>query len=434
MDYKDKYNASLELAADYRNAYLEEGRVEEVEVLEEIFTELKESDEDEKIRKELLEHCINRMDGKQVCVDAGDYRRWADWLFRIGKENTSNVKSDEVIRNEIIKFLELPHPQFVGKRHQEEWVAWLEKQRDKDKLIKELGEYKVKYTQDVLEKHLNSMNNKDDERLRKTTIAFLKDFAEQGYENAVECIDWLEKQGERPKGKSALELWKDMRFEVGAQASGNRHEPPMSDNDTKLFSLNDIDEIMEKITEKQSGEIYSDKSALEATNEVKVDNQNCVKPADEVEPKFKVGDWIVFNNKHQSIYQVEKIEDGYYILRHTYGGTFRVCVLHDENLRLWTVQDAKEGDVLSIVDDENRPFIYKGCLDPNHPDSPVAYCGLNTVNHFQIGGNKHNHWWTDEKVQPATKEQRDLLFQKMKEEGYEWNGKEVVPIKDTIIN
>lgn len=38
--------------------------------------------------------------------------------------------------------------------------------------------------------------DKDDERLRKTTIAFLKDFAEQGYENAVECIDWLEKQGE----------------------------------------------------------------------------------------------------------------------------------------------------------------------------------------------------------------------------------------------
>ena len=66
----------------------------------------------------------------------------------------------------------------------------------KDKLIQELGEYKVKYTQEVLEKYINSMSNKDDERLRKTAIAFLKDFAEQGYENAVECIDWLEKQGE----------------------------------------------------------------------------------------------------------------------------------------------------------------------------------------------------------------------------------------------
>ena len=43
----------------------------------------------------------------------------------------------------------------------------------------------------------NSMSNKDDERLRKTAIGFLKDFAEQGYENAVECIDWLEKQGEQ---------------------------------------------------------------------------------------------------------------------------------------------------------------------------------------------------------------------------------------------
>ncbi len=35
--------------------------------------------------------------------------------------------------------------------------------------------------------------SEDDERLKKTAIAFLKDFVEQGYENAVECIDWLEK-------------------------------------------------------------------------------------------------------------------------------------------------------------------------------------------------------------------------------------------------
>lgn len=78
------------------------------------------------------------------------------------------------------------------------------------------------------------MNNKDDERLRKTTIAFLKDFAKQGYENAVECIDWLEKQSEKPQGKSALE----------------------------------------------------------AAKEEKVDNQNCVKPTDKVEPKFREGEWV----------------------------------------------------------------------------------------------------------------------------------------------
>jgi hypothetical protein len=44
---------------------------------------------------------------------------------------------DERIKNEIIKFLELPHPQFVGKRHQEKWIAWLEKQGNlADKVIK----------------------------------------------------------------------------------------------------------------------------------------------------------------------------------------------------------------------------------------------------------------------------------------------------------
>lgn len=53
-------------------------------------------------------------------------------------------------------------------------ISWLEKQEKKEPI-----------------------ESKDDERLRKTTIAFLKDFANQGYENAVECIDWLEKLGEQ---------------------------------------------------------------------------------------------------------------------------------------------------------------------------------------------------------------------------------------------
>ena len=90
--------------------------------------------------------------------------------------------------------------------HVEDAINWLEKQKDKDKLIQELGEYKVKYTQEVLEKYINNMSNKDDERLRKTAIAFLKDFAEQGYENAVECIDWLEKQGEQASSQTNEEL------------------------------------------------------------------------------------------------------------------------------------------------------------------------------------------------------------------------------------
>ena len=118
-------------------------------IIEEIFPELKEGD-DEKIRRWIID----------------------DIRYNINNEPLNNSEY---------------------KKKAEKAIAWLENQRDKDKLIQELGEYKVKYTQEVLEKYINSMSNKDDERLRKTTIDFLKDFVEQGYENAVECIDWLEK-------------------------------------------------------------------------------------------------------------------------------------------------------------------------------------------------------------------------------------------------
>lgn len=64
--------------------------------------------------------------------------------------------------------------------------------------------------------------DKDDERLRKTTIAFLKDFAEQGYENAIECIDWLESKGEQipsPKFKVGDKIVNSFRKYIRALSS-----------------------------------------------------------------------------------------------------------------------------------------------------------------------------------------------------------------------
>ena len=142
------------------------------------------------------------------------------------------------------------------------------------------------------------------------------------------------------------------------------------------------------------------------------------KPKDRVEQKFKVGDWVVFNNKHASMYQVEKIEDGHYILRHTHGGTLRVCVLHDESLRLWTIQDAKEGDVLATLD---YILIFKQHLED---DGGVSYCNYDfTAYTPQFFWFEDKNWYFGKYaiVHPATKEQRELLFQKMREAGYEWD-------------
>ena len=93
---------------------------------------------------------------------------------------------------------------------------------------------------------------------------------------------------------------------------------------------------------------------------------------------------------------------------------------YQDYFRLWTIQDAKDGDVLSIKRNQH-PFIYRGFTDINRPKAPVAHCGINCYNEFTKQRRDENWFWTGDEVEPATKEQRDLLFIKMKEAGYEWD-------------
>ena len=133
-----------------------------------------------------------------------------------------------------------------------------------------------------------------------------------------------------------------------------------------------------------------------------------------VEPKFKIGDWVIGRATENEPRQIAEItKDGY---KTTYGGW--IGLSFEEDMRLWTVQDAKDGDVLVNHNDE-VPFIFKGFLDKGHPNYPVAYCGINDVGKFKICSG--DYFWEDSNVKPATKEQREFLFSKMREAGYEWD-------------
>ena len=197
------------------------------------------------------------------------------------------------------------------------------------------------------------------------------------------------KQGEQKPAKNIVETWKDMRLEVYQQASGNRHEPNYSDDTTKMFSLSDIDEIIEKMSEQ--------------------------KPADKVEPKFKVGDWVI--DKQGLVHQIANVIEN--VTCHTYaydivgGGYFND---NTEGVRLWTIKDAKDGDVIA---DGNLPFIFKK-IDANKYS--YAYCGISVDDGFKIKSDGESGEWTwMQDIKPATKEQRNLLFKKMHEAGYEWD-------------
>ena len=134
------------------------------------------------------------------------------------------------------------------------------------------------------------------------------------------------------------------------------------------------------------------------------------KPTDKFEPKFHKGDWIV--REGVGIYKVVEVCESRYEVVDDKDKHYSIDFYEENMCHLWTIEDAKDGDVL--VDEDNNIGIYKE-IGGNDWDSYI-YLGCDGRLRFSIGG---RHEQTD--THSATKEQRDLLFQKMKEAGYEWN-------------
>ena len=67
--------------------------------------------------------------------------------------------------------------------------------------------------------------------------------------------------------------------------------------------------------------------------------------------------------------------------------------------------------------DSKQPFIFKH-RKPN--EQAEVYCGINIYGKFFVENTKDCIITTDKYI-PATKEQRDTLFAKMREAGYKWD-------------
>ena len=149
------------------------------------------------------------------------------------------------------------------------------------------------------------------------------------------------------------------------------------------------------------------------TRELPTDGEQ--KPADTVEPKFKAGEWIVFNGLPLYIKEVVK---GYYRTISEGGIPNSLDWDVDKLARLWTIQEAKDGDVLAYVTDEEDLWImiYWSLYEPY--EGHVHYHALLVNDKFS---DKGTCCICINDLKPATKEQRDLLLQKMKEAGYVWD-------------
>ena len=156
---------------------------------------------------------------------------------------------------------------------------------------------------------------------------------------------------------------------------------------------------------------------------------------DKVKPKFKVGDWIVYND---NLYHIGNIAlQRYYECLRVDGTVHTFGLDIDSKSHLWTIQDAKDGDVLlspsTPEGDKECPFIFKE-IDK----SGIVRChaALLQSEHFKIADGITNVMGYANAGYhiPATKKQRDTLMKAMADAGYtfDFEKKELKKIEPRI--
>lgn len=159
------------------------------------------------------------------------------------------------------------------------------------------------------------------------------------------------------------------------------------------------------------------------------DGYKVIKP--KLKPKFHEGQWITNGDYTWKIIEVRPLD---YILKSQDGNIVDDNISYvDEEFHLWTIKDAKDGDIL--VTNKKQPFIFNGHYDED-TDYIYGYCGISDlVKDDSFYANEENVeeecnvWCVNENIYLATKEQCDLLFSKMKDAGYEWDAEKKEPKK-----
>lgn len=171
--------------------------------------------------------------------------------------------------------------------------------------------------------------------------------------------------------------------------------------------------------------------------------ERCNKSVDksiETKPKFNVGDWVIINNDKIDLDLISfdyldlnspllitdfGVDGQHYKVEDVNGKSDYPRMEFIENrYHLWTLEDAKDGDVLvhskPTSDDFDYIFIYNNtCLLQAY-----GYYSKKKDRTF-VKDRSHYYcpWNMDEVIMPATKKQRDFLRSKFREIHFEWDGK-----------
>ena len=305
-----------------------------------------------------------------------------------------------------------------------------EKEKAYDEAIEGAKKY---YGNRIAEEIFFELNEDNDKKIKKAILDLLKIW--RNYKDYVcgvyveDAIAWLEKQGEQNpcmiqwKGDNLKEVigftGKDKNFEKWFKSFEEYEKYVHEHNDIfKLFNENGNHyeiPVGAWIVKTPDGYNIASNAVLKQ------------KSANKIEPKFKVGNWVV--NKFGDSWHIDSFDNKNYQVSNGKGNYNYFPISKQDEMYLWTIQDAKDGDMLSFYTEYrgNKMFqvgIIKKYVGKRGGCSNTfkMYVGVNWDNNLQIGkymGCSLNIECSD--IHPATKEQRDFLFKKLKESGYKWN-------------
>ena len=267
----------------------------------------------------------------------------------------------------------------------------------------------------IVEYIFPELKESEDDRIRKNIIATIHlYYGEPLDDEAKEMIAWLEKQdifSKKDIDDAYLKGVRDTKNEIEKQYEANYQIR----KDIATFIFNYKGDIKDRAK-------WMNYLGIKVSF---VEKQGEQKPADKVESKFKVGDWILIDNPCQ----IESIDNnGNYIIRYcdaeeTHLLSRNFC---DSHFHLWAIQDAKDGDVL-VSDDVI--FIFNKI----HGVWVNCHCSLHKDGSFNDDDYDLMHIKYGKEVYPATKEQRDTLMKAMTDAGYtfDFENKELKKIEQS---
>lgn len=250
----------------------------------------------------------------------------------------------------------------------------------------------ILYEEDIIE-IFPELKEKTDEEIIQKLIAVIHLYYGEGVDaERDECLEWLEKQSKN----KPIERKEFTSIPFGAFDSELIEEMlTIPDGCVATIEGNRIHIKREY------------KTATEAIKEEKVDNSN------KIEPKFHKDDWVVRKDgknfcNGSKFAKITKIDRTIYQID---------CDrwLYEDEIRRWTLYDAKDGDILSSSND--KAFIYNGNFDSYNVG---AYCGLDVLNNFVIADSRCN-WTSNHNIKPATEKECKALFDEMTFFNYVWN-------------